>query len=237
MATHELLEWGEERLRLSPWRRDAVIGYLAPLPGATPPRSDSILRSVRVAADRGFSEVVTSALAPHEMTAFLAAGFTPREELHLLSHDLEALPDASLSAVRRGRRSDRTRVLEVDRLAFDEFWNFDDLGFVDALHATPSSRFRVAEDADGSAVGYAVHGRAGRIGYVQRLAVDPAAHGRRLGLALLVDGLRWMRRRGCRRAVVNTQVGNERALRLYLATGFRHEPHGLTVLGRRVDGA
>jgi hypothetical protein len=39
-----------------------------------------------------------------------------------------------------------------------------------------------------------------------------------------------MRRRGVRRAVVNTQLGNDAALTLYHQTGFRHEPAGLSVL-------
>jgi hypothetical protein len=46
----------------------------------------------------------------------------------------------------------------------------------------------------------------------------------------LLDGLTWMRRRGVARALVNTQVGNERALALYLQIGFEEEPAGLSVL-------
>jgi ribosomal protein S18 acetylase RimI-like enzyme len=47
---------------------------------------------------------------------------------------------------------------------------------------------------------------------------------------LLLDGLHWMRRRGVRRAVVNTQMGNDAALNLYQQIGFRREPSGLSVL-------
>ena len=75
-------------------------------------------------------------------------------------------------------------------------------------------------------------GRAARRGYVQRLAVGPEAQGSGLGRALLVDGLRWLRRRGAARAVVNTQVDNERARALYESLGFRMAPSGLAVLGR-----
>jgi hypothetical protein len=39
-----------------------------------------------------------------------------------------------------------------------------------------------------------------------------------------------MRDHGVRRAVVNTQVGNEAAMGLYLAVGFRQQPSGLSVL-------
>jgi hypothetical protein len=41
-----------------------------------------------------------------------------------------------------------------------------------------------------------------------------------------------MRRRGAARAVVNTQLGNEAALALYLRLGFRLQPGGLAVLSR-----
>jgi hypothetical protein len=39
-----------------------------------------------------------------------------------------------------------------------------------------------------------------------------------------------MRRRGVARVVVNTQIGNEAALALYLQVGFEEEPPGLSVL-------
>jgi ribosomal-protein-alanine N-acetyltransferase len=100
----------------------------------------------------------------------------------------------------------------------------------DAVAATPHTRFRVAYDTDGHVVGYAVCGRAGPRGFVQRLAVDPAAQGQGIGSRLLFDGLYWMQRRRVQRAVVNTQVGNQIALQLYLKTGFREDPAGLSVL-------
>jgi ribosomal protein S18 acetylase RimI-like enzyme len=62
------------------------------------------------------------------------------------------------------------------------------------------------------------------------LAVAPQVRRQGIGQGLLLDGLHWMRRRGVRRAVVNTQVGNEAALSLYYDTGFRREPSGLSVM-------
>jgi ribosomal protein S18 acetylase RimI-like enzyme len=83
-------------------------------------------------------------------------------------------------------------------------------------------------------LGYGLFGRAERVGYVQRLAVHPDAQGSGLGLALLCDGLRWMRLRGARSAFVNTQDENVRALQLYERAGFRRLPVGLCVLGREL---
>ena len=78
---------------------------------------------------------------------------------------------------------------------------------------------------------YAIAGRSGRRGFLQRIAVDPLAQRRGIGAALVVDGLRWLRRWGADRALVNTQEQNEPALLLYERLGFRRQPGGLAVLG------
>jgi ribosomal protein S18 acetylase RimI-like enzyme len=123
-------------------------------------------------------------------------------------------------------------VLEVDGAAFSEFWRLDEGGLDEALSATPTSRFRVAlrDGVPEGIGGYAIVGRAGRRGFLQRLAVDPAVQGGGLGRALVLDGLAWLRRRGAERVVVNTQEANERALQLYERLGFRRQAGGLAVL-------
>ena len=62
----------------------------------------------------------------------------------------------------------------------------------------------------------------------------PTAQRQGLGRALLTDGLRWLRAHGARRAYVNTQEDNDRALALYLGSGFEQLPVGLNVLGREL---
>jgi ribosomal protein S18 acetylase RimI-like enzyme len=121
----------------------------------------------------------------------------------------------------------------VDAVAFAPFWRLDAAGLGEALDATPLSRFRVAT-VGGRVAGYAVSGCSAAQGYIQRVAVDSGRRRRGLGRALVVDGLRWMRRRGVERAVVNTQLGNQPALNLYLSLGFRLEPTELAVLRRRL---
>ncbi len=125
-------------------------------------------------------------------------------------------------------------MLEVDGVAFDPFWRFDAAGLDDARAATPNSRFRVA-DSHGEVVGYAITGRAGLLGYLQRLAVRPDRQGEGLGRALVVDALRWARRHGASSMLVNTQETNARALALYRKLGFVQETVGLAVLERPVD--
>ncbi|MHB8670596.1 MAG: GNAT family N-acetyltransferase [Acidimicrobiales bacterium] len=246
MATRiSVIEWGRERARAGPWRGDPRTAYLSPVPAGPPPSPDFLIECLRTLSRGGYTSVVTGALVPAEQQPFRLVGFEEHEHLHLLARDLHDLagaraavragdPDPSVR-LRRARRSDRPRALAIDAAAFRPFWRLDEAGLDEAIAATPSSRFRVALDrsvADEAVVGYAVCGRAGRHGYLQRLAVHPDAQRGGLGRALVIDGLEWMRRRGVARAVVNTQLDNEAALVLYERLGFRRQPHGLAVLRR-----
>ena len=56
------------------------------------------------------------------------------------------------------------------------------------------------------------------------------------GRALVVDGLRWMSRRGVRRALVNTAEDNHAALALYLSLGFRDVGTPLQIMERPIAG-
>src|SRR5829696_3701661 len=235
MARSDVVRRGPERLRVGIWRAGSRVGYLAPVGEVPPPTAAMVRHCCDLLAARGFGEVLTGALSPAEQRGFLDAGFVVREPLHLLAHDLRDLPPNRPAPLRRARLADRPAVLQVDGAAFPPFWRLDDDGLTDALAATPTSRFRVA--VAGGVIGYAIVGRAARRGYVQRLAVGPEAQGSGLGRALLVDGLRWLRRRGAARAVVNTQVDNEQARRLYESLGFRLAPSGLAVLGRDLQVA
>jgi ribosomal protein S18 acetylase RimI-like enzyme len=224
----DVLRWGRERARTGPWRGEA---------DAPPPSAEFLRRCLDILASRGVVRVVTGALSPLEQVGFLAAGFDVAERLHLLGIDLAGPPPDVPDGVRlaRGRRRDRDDVLAVDRASFSPFWRFDQLGLDDALDATPMTRWRVAVPGPrwqhGRPIaGYAICGRAGSRGFVQRLAVDPGAQRQGTGRRLLLDGLHWMSRKGVQRAVVNTQVGNEAALALYLAVGFTEQPNGLSVL-------
>lgn len=227
---------GSERLRVGPWRGDHRIALVAPVAGG-PPTPGVIREACDVLAARGYREVLTGALALPEQQGFLSSGFTVRDELHLLTHDLLAVPEPPSGVrLRRGGRRDRPRALVVDAAAFPGFWRLDERGFAEAMTATPAARFRVAV-LDGAVSGYCITGRAGSRGYIQRLAVSPSLQGRGHGRALVVDALRWLVHRRASQAVVNTQVGNQRALDLYRALGFRQQPSGLAVLGRQLERA
>lgn len=207
---------------------------LTPVPNSPPPSADFVRHCLDTLAGDGYAEVVTGALSPIEQVGFLAAGFEVAERLRLLGMRL----DSRLSDVPPGRRltrsigSRRDEILGIDSAAFQPFWRFDKSGLEGSMKATPRARLRVAVSDDGTYVGYAVSGRAGNRGFVQRLAVLPSEQGQGTGKRLLLDGLHWMRRRGARHVVVNTQLDNSTALKLYRSIGFHDEPTGLSVLSK-----
>jgi ribosomal protein S18 acetylase RimI-like enzyme len=243
----DVIRRGRERVRTGPWRGDRRVAYLAPVPAAPLPSAEFLQHCLDTLAGRGYRRVVTPALSPLEQVGFLAAGFELEEHLHLLGLDMDDLVDDRSEIpfsyrLRRVRSRRVPEVLAVDAAAFSPFWRLDQGGLDEAIKATPRTRFRVAVtprinevgdrtvDRQPLIVGYAICGRAGDRGFVQRLAVVPDWQGRGLGRALLIDGLLWMRSHQVRRAVVNTQHGNESALALYRSMGFRPEPIGLSVL-------
>lgn len=225
----ETIERRGERARLASWRADGEVAHLSPA-AMRPLSADFIGSCLETLRARGFTFVVTSALSEAESAGFLRVGFDVQEQLELLSHDLNAIPDVG-HRLRRPRRRERPRVLIVDSAAFDSFWRLHHGGLEDALGATPAVRFRVHGRGPGID-SYVIGGRGAGTGYVQRLAVHPGARGQGLGRSLVGDVLRWMRRHGATRALVNTQRTNGAALALYRACGFKVLPDGLQVLAR-----
>jgi len=220
-----------DRIRVGPFRGSAEIGAIVPLATRGTVSESAIAESVKALRARGFGRAVTSALGPRETSPFRALGFSTHHELHLLVRDLITHPvmrAPSRTAVRPARRLDWPRVLEIDALAFDGFWRFDEDSIRDALRATPSRRFHLTRA--NPTLGYHITGRAGTNGYLQRLAVDPDAHGQGLGRLLLLDSLSWLQRRSVTRVFVNTQLENAKALGLYEAEHFVLEDQRLSVL-------
>lgn len=227
----DVLRSGRERLRTGPWRGNVEIACLSPLPDGPPPSGPFVRHCLDELVAQGFTRVVTTALSVPEQAGFLDSGFQIEEHLHLLVHDLQGLPPRPREGTRKATPGDRHRVLAIDTSAFPPFWRIDDDGLSDALAATPRRRFRVMAGESGLAA-YAITGRAGRRGFLQRLAVDPDHQRQGLGRVLALDALHWLRRWRVERAVVNTQLDNAPALGLYESLGFRRDGTCLSVLSR-----
>ncbi len=227
---------GDARFRCGAWRGDPEVAYLVPLsPASTLDRGALSAARAKLVAD-GFNKVITGAVGAGECKAMHLDGFIDREHLHLLSRDLSIpIPRRRHGSVRirRSGNRDHESILDLDEMAFDSFWHLDQSGLQEALTATPVSRLRVART--GQIVGYAITGRAGRNGYLQRLAVRPDHQGLGIGSTLVNDSLRWLKRNRVSVAWVNTQESNTRALELYQRLGFRSEPTHLTVLQRQLQ--
>jgi len=233
-----LIRWGDQRARAGPWRSNEGIAFLMPSADARPPTGEFVRRCVALLAAQGYQQVVTGALSPEEQAGFLEAGFSVRERLHLLVLDKSTVlppvpPGPRLARVGRLRRK---RVLALDAAAFSPFWRLDEVGLKEALMATPQRRFRAAVGEHRSVLGYAICGAASGRGFVQRLAVAPGSQGRGIGKRLLLDGLAWLRAAGAHQVAVNTQLGNDAALALYVSVGFREDPRGLSVLWASLAG-
>lgn len=182
----------------------------------------------------------TPAITRAEAAGYAECGFEIVSVLRLLTHDLERLRELPRVAVSTERtRMSRIGVcVDVDRRAFGVDQCFDQLDLLAALDATARSRIRVVPTAGDTATrrgiaGFAITGRAGPRGYLQRVAVDPAHAGHGLGSALVVDALRWCRARGVTKVVVNTGIDNERALALYRRLGFIDTPLDLLLMEHR----
>ncbi|AXV40288.1 N-acetyltransferase [Methanobacterium sp. BAmetb5] len=57
--------------------------------------------------------------------------------------------------------------------------------------------------------------------YYAIVAVDESARGRGIGSFILEEGIKMAREKGCRRAVLDVDIENEGALRLYERSGFK----------------
>jgi ribosomal protein S18 acetylase RimI-like enzyme len=223
------------RARLGSWPGDPTVAHLVLLDHHMVPTAADLQRWTSEARARGARLLRTGALFEPSTPAFVDAGFRIIDRLTLLQLDLARAtphdhrpPDRSGPRLRRLRPAMLDDAAAVDRRAFAAPWGNDGAALRDVMAATPQHRSRCVV-RDGRMVAFAISGRAGTSGYVQRLAVDPGARRDGLGRRLVDDALQWMRRRDVARVLVNTADDNEAALALYRSLGFRPRPDGLTV--------
>lgn len=192
----------------------------------------------------GYRAVRTNALTPGVGRQMENAGYVVLQDLVLLEHttprsvrSLEAVVVrdedvggvVAASATRSLDSSQLAAASAVDLAAFGTLWGLSSTAIADACKATP--RFRLRGIGEPLA-GYAVSGRDGSQGFLQRLSVAPEHQRQGLGRALVIDSLVWMARWRVQRVLVNTALDNEAALSLYQGLGFRRVGDHLRVYER-----
>jgi len=240
------------RARIGRWPYEDDVAHLALLDHHMIPGRHDVERWLDDARNGGAHSIRTGALFPPSVPAFTEAGFEVIDTLSLMELDLtqgdmrgdmrsdtrgddrSAGRSASTRSLSRLRRHQLGEAAGIDRRSFPEPWANDRGTLADIVDATPAARARCVR-VDGRMVAFAISGRAGDWGYVQRLAVD--SQHRRVGLArlLVVDALAWMRRRGVDRVLVNTAGDNHAAAALYRSCGFVPRPEQLSILERALD--
>ena len=233
---------GRSRVRVSPdtpWPNRLVLRRGLSMAAARPWNATSRDASLRLTrGGRGFLRSCVAVLdelgAPScfspplpedAQELWTSAGFSSFLQLRLLRCDLRAGTDRP--SVDVATSSDLEGAVAVDAAAFDAFWVMDRAGLEESLASTKRSEMLVVGDP---MRGFAIVGYGPVSSYVQRVAVHPQHQGHGLGTALLQAAAWRARRRGSRAMFLNTQVDNDRSLRLYTKLGYEQLAAGLTLL-------
>ncbi|MEP1124603.1 MAG: GNAT family N-acetyltransferase [Ilumatobacter sp.] len=222
------------------WPLDPSTAHLVLLDVHMEPSSESIDEWVRRAFESpGIERIRTGALFPGAAGAFASHGFVEADRLALLERALHepshAAAPLGLATSRLGNRH-LTIAANIDAASFPDGWRHDAASLREIATATPQSRRRLVTLTSGrrssprGPVGFAITGRAGPNGYLQRIAVHPDARRHGAATLLVTDALDWLVRRGARRAMVNTGITNTAALDLYRRSGFERLVDDLVVV-------
>ena len=179
--------------------------------------------------EQNVPSVLSIPLHPGTRRVWDDAGFQPYRELLLMERDLSFQVEPPDHRVVVGSDRHWTEALNVDNAAFEPGWRIGRLGLEDAKNATPTAGFLVHE-IDDTITGFSIVGIAQSTAYLQRIAVDPA-HGRKgIGRSLIRATIDWARRRSARSMLLNTQLDNHGAARLYASERFEALPQHLVLL-------
>lgn len=233
-----ILRAGGVVARVRPWAFEVNVAHLVLYNQSRLPTPAEIIGWTDELRGAGYDTIRTGALGVQAGARFERLGFESVQSLVLLEHTaigsvavtstIDSAPTVRLAAEEDPVAS------RIDVAAFGPGWCIDRVGIGDVRTATPRHRARAVR-VNGDLVAYAISGRDGRNGYIQRLAVLPDHQHHGHGLRLVGDSLRWMARWRVRRALVNTHIGNEAALALYHRLGFTDLSERLHVYERRIE--
>jgi ribosomal protein S18 acetylase RimI-like enzyme len=237
-----ILRAGSVVARVRPWAFEANVAHLVLYNQSRLPTPSDILQWVSDLRIAGYDTIRTGALGTQAGARFETLGFEVIQSLILLEHtkvgtavaDSTKNPPKNPAGVVRLAPDEDGEASRIDVTSFGAGWCIDRVGIGDVRSATPRHRARAVRVGP-NPVAYAISGRDGRSGYIQRLAVSPEHQQHGYGAALVNDSLRWMARWRVQRALVNTHVGNEAALALYHRLGFTDLSDRLHVFERRIE--
>ena len=179
--------------------------------------------------DNGVPSVLSVPLHPGTRRVWDEAGFLPHRQLLLMERDLSFDVSPPDHAVVSGDEQHWNEALGIDNRSFEPEWRIGELGLVDARDATPRAHFVVVIH-DGAAVGFSITGIAQSTAYLQRIAVDPLHRNAGIGRSLLRASIRWAKDQSARSILLNTQLENHGAARLYRTERFETLPQHLVLL-------
>ena len=231
-----VLKGGGASCRVRTWSGDVTVAQLVLYQQRQLPTPDDLRSWIDELGWRGFRAVRTGALNARQADVLEPFGFAPIQYLALLEHRAPQDVPRPVGTTERLQVNDHEAASTVDHAAFGPPWGLDPAAIDEVRNATHRHRARTVHQGD-RLVAFAISGRDGRVGFLQRLAVDPAAQRAGLGRRLVLDSLRWSARWRAGRVLVNTHVGNDAALALYASTGFERLPDQLVVLERPLRSA
>ena len=233
----QILRAGGVVARVRPWAFEPNVAHLVLYNQSRLPTPSDISEWINGLRAAGYDTVRTGAVGAQVGARFERLGFEAIQSLVLLENknvgSLNTTSPKSSGVTRLATDHDHD-ASRVDVAAFGAGWCIDRVGIGDVRSATPRHRARAVR-ANKELIAYAISGRDGRNGYIQRLAVSPAHQHQGHGAILVTDSLRWMARWRVQRALVNTHIGNDAALALYHRLGFTDLGDRLHVYERRIE--
>lgn len=232
-----ILRAGGVVARVRPWAFEPNVAHLVLYNQSRLPTPSDITDWISKLGTAGYDTIRTGAVGAQAGARFERLRFEAIQSLVLLENDdvgSATTTSSKTSGVGRLPVDEDLEASRVDVAAFGAGWCIDRVGIGDVRSATPRHRARAIR-SNKELIAYAISGRDGRNGYIQRLAVLPAHQHQGHGANLVTDSLRWMARWRVQRALVNTHVGNDAALALYHRLGFSDLTDRLHVYERRIE--
>lgn len=115
------------------------------------------------------------------------------------------------------------KILEIDKLAFEDMWNEDEKMFRVQLNGSDADRKFDIALKNNEVVGYSIYRyrQNDKTGHVSRIGVIPKYQGQKIGNLLLQNSMEWLLEKGAKSIELTTQVGNRKSRPLYEKSGFR----------------